>query len=353
MAGRSTPVIRPRLMSAPAMTAPLLPAESIAAASPSLVARIARTRLLSGFRRTACAGWSSMVTTSEVATMSISTPEWSADCRAAWISRSSPYSCSDVPKRLAPETAPATTTAGPWSPPIASTAITGLVGIGLNLQRLLTRPAVVSLTADRYCLDVEVLDILCVRLNEFSARWNRGAHEHVERFIGSLSVVDSDLDQGSAVWVHCGFPELNGVHLAKTLVSLQFNVFSTFLHDLRELPVVVHPLLTFATADAKERWLGDVDVAFANERLQVPVEECEEQCANVRTVNIGIGHDDDSMVAEFGKVKLFAHRCSKSGDDGTDFIVLKHLVEPRLFHIEDLASKWKDGLEAPLATLFC
>ena len=44
------------------------------------------------------------------------------------------------------------------------------------------------------------------------------------------------------------------------------------------------------------------------------------------TVDIGIGHDDNLVVAAFIKVEFFADACAESGDHGTDFIVGQNLV---------------------------
>ncbi len=64
MAGRSIPAIRPRCSRAATIVAPLLPAETAALAVPSFTARRATLIEAAGLRRTACAGCSSIVTSS-------------------------------------------------------------------------------------------------------------------------------------------------------------------------------------------------------------------------------------------------------------------------------------------------
>lgn len=46
-----------------------------------------------------------------------------------------------------------------------------------------------------------------------------------------------------------------------------------------------------------ERRLGDVNVAALDQFGHLAVEEGQEQGADVRTVHVGIGHDDDAVVA--------------------------------------------------------
>ena len=109
--GRRTPGSRRTWRSEAASTAPVFPAETTAAASPSPTARAERTSDESGFARTASAGFSSIAIACSHGTSS------------------SPWASSPAgPKRtgsIASEaawTAPATTSPGALSPPRASIA---------------------------------------------------------------------------------------------------------------------------------------------------------------------------------------------------------------------------------------
>ena len=61
--------------------------------------------------------------------------------------------------------------------------------------------------------------------------------------------------------------------------------------------VVVDVLLAFLPLDLIERRLGDEDMAAADELRHLGIEEGEEQGADVGSVDVGIGHDDDASVA--------------------------------------------------------
>jgi len=66
-----------------------------------------------------------------------------------------------------------------------------------------------------------------------------------------------------------------------------------FEEDAVELVVVVDVLLTLLALDLVERRLGDVDVAALDQTLHLPVEEREQERADVGAVDVGIRHDDD------------------------------------------------------------
>ena len=61
-------------------------------------------------------------------------------------------------------------------------------------------------------------------------------------------------------------------------------------------------------------------------------------------VNVGIGHDDDLVVAQLGDVKVLANPGAQRGDDRLELVVVHHLVHAALFHVEHLAPEGEDGL---------
>ena len=126
--------------------------------------------------------------------------------------------------------------------------------------------------------------------------------------------------------------------------------------DLVKRGVVVHILFALLALDEIERRAGDVDFALLHEFRHLAVEEGEKQCADVRTVHIGVGHDDDAAVAETGEVKrallVTGSNASADGrDERLDFGVLKHLVEAGFFDIDDFTFDRKDRLVTAVAAL--
>jgi hypothetical protein len=62
--------------------------------------------------------------------------------------------------------------------------------------------------------------------------------------------------------------------------------------------------LFLAGLDLVQRRLGDVDVAALHQLGHLAVEEGQQQRADVRAVHVGVGHDDDAVVAQLGDVEV-------------------------------------------------
>src|SRR5690349_15362507 len=81
-------------------------------------------------------------------------------------------------------------------------------------------------------------------------------------------------------------------------------------------------------------------------------EEGQKQRADMRTVNVGIRHENDFAVTQLGGIKIIlADSATERSNHGTNFFVAKHLVIPRLLHVQDLSFKREDRLEAAIASL--
>ena len=111
---------------------------------------------------------------------------------------------------------------------------------------------------------------------------------------------------------------------------------------------IVHllPLRNFV-----ERRLCDVEVSRLNKLAVVAVEERKEERADVCSVHVGVGHDHDTVVAEFRNILLLADAHAHRDDECLDFIIREHLVEPRLLHVENFSPEWEDRLELTVAPL--
>jgi hypothetical protein len=104
--------------------------------------------------------------------------------------------------------------------------------------------------------------------------------------------------------------------------------------------------------DLVQRRLGDVDVAALDQLGHLAVEEGEQQGADVGAVDVGVGHQDDAVVAQLlGLVVVLADAGAERGDQGGDFLALQQLVEARLLDVEDLALERQDRLELAVAAL--
>src|SRR6185437_517784 len=107
-----------------------------------------------------------------------------------------------------------------------------------------------------------------------------------------------------------------------------------------------------ALLDFEERRLRDVDVPALDQLVHVAEKEGEQQRADVRSVHVGVGHEDDFAVAQLGGIEVvLANAAAERGDHGADFLVAQHFVVAGLFHVEDFALERQDRLEAAVAAL--
>ena len=71
-----------------------------------------------------------------------------------------------------------------------------------------------------------------------------------------------------------------------------------------ECRLVFEVLLFFAHLDFVKRWLSNVDVTSLDQLGHLSIEEGEQQGADVGAVHVGIGHDDDAVIAQFVDVEI-------------------------------------------------
>jgi hypothetical protein len=93
-------------------------------------------------------------------------------------------------------------------------------------------------------------------------------------------------------------------------------------------------------------------VTAINQLVHLPVEERQQQRPDVRAVDVGVSHDDDAVITEFIDVEvLTADAAPERRDHRLDLVAAQHLVEARLFYIQNLAFDRQNRLEPAVATL--
>src|SRR5690606_19259009 len=108
-----------------------------------------------------------------------------------------------------------------------------------------------------------------------------------------------------------------------------------------------------APLGAEQRRLRDVNVSPVDELAHLPVEEREQKRTDVRSVDVGVRHDDDAVIAQFRDVELVgSDATAKRGDQRADLLVAEHFVETRLLDVEDLALDGQNSLDLAVAPLF-
>jgi len=99
--------------------------------------------------------------------------------------------------------------------------------------------------------------------------------------------------------------------------------------------------------------LRDEQVSRIDHLSHVPIEQRQQKRTDVRTVDVGIGCDDDFFVPDFRQVECLTDRRTKRDDDRLDFLDRYHLVESRSFHILWLTLQRQNRLSLLVAALFC
>ncbi len=119
-----------------------------------------------------------------------------------------------------------------------------------------------------------------------------------------------------------------------------------------QLEIVLDVGFLLAFLHLVQRRLRDVDVAPFDQDRHLAVEESEQQRADVRTVDVGIRHDDDAVIAQFVDVEVVAaYAATERRDERADLRRREHLVEARLLDIQNLALQRQDGLRTAVAAL--
>ena len=70
-------------------------------------------------------------------------------------------------------------------------------------------------------------------------------------------------------------------------------------------------------------------------------------------VHIGIGHQDDLMVAQLRDIKILMDPRAEGGDHGLDLRIPIDPVQPGLFYVQDLPTQREDRLVGLIPGILC
>ena len=116
--------------------------------------------------------------------------------------------------------------------------------------------------------------------------------------------------------------------------------------------LVLQILLGAAALDFIERRLRDIKMPAFDQLAHLAEKKCQQKRADMRAVDIGVGHDDDLVIAQFVGIEIVAaDPGAERGDQSADFLARQHLVEARPLDIEDFSAQRKHGLIFPVAAL--
>ena len=116
-------------------------------------------------------------------------------------------------------------------------------------------------------------------------------------------------------------------------------------------PLILQIRARFPPRHFVERRLRDIDVPLLHQLRHLPVEERQQKCANVRAVHVGVGHDDDLVIAQLRQIEVVANASSQRADDVRHLLRRQHLVDAGPLHVEDFTSDRQHRLILALAPL--
>ena len=106
-----------------------------------------------------------------------------------------------------------------------------------------------------------------------------------------------------------------------------------------------------------KRWGSDVEVTFFDDFGHEAIEQRHDECVDVRTIDVGIGHDDNLVVAQLVDIGLsvvlsvYTKAHADALNDVHHRLSLEHSVPLNLFHVQDFSTQWQYGLRVSVASL--
>ena len=115
---------------------------------------------------------------------------------------------------------------------------------------------------------------------------------------------------------------------------------------------VLQILALLAPGQLIKGWLCDVNMAALNEFPHLPEEKGQQQRADVGAVHIGIGHNDDAVVAKLVRIELLlADTATQGSDNGSNLRRAQHFVEPGFLNVQYFPFQGQDCLKFPVSPL--
>ena len=96
--------------------------------------------------------------------------------------------------------------------------------------------------------------------------------------------------------------------------------------------------------DTMQRRHCRIDASITDDLWHVSKEQGQQQGADMRAVNIRVGHDDDFAVTSSLEVEASTRTGPDHLDDGCAFDIRQHVADGCLLHVENLAADRQQGL---------
>ena len=131
------------------------------------------------------------------------------------------------------------------------------------------------------------------------------------------------------------------------------NIFNTQLNKvIIQLFIGIDITLFVLAFHLEQRRIGNINVTGFDQRPHLAVEERQQQCTDVRSVHVSIGHDYDAVITQFGNIEIFIHAAADGGKHGADFVIFQNFIQTGFFHVQKFTADRQDGLELAVPALF-
>ena len=118
--------------------------------------------------------------------------------------------------------------------------------------------------------------------------------------------------------------------------------------------VVLNVNFAAALCDLVQRRLRDEEMAVFDNLRHLAIEECQQQCADMRPVDVSVGHDHNLVIAQLFNVEIFAANARAHGlNERAHFLGRKHPVKTGALDVQDFTLQRQNRLIMAVATLLC
>src|ERR1700738_438090 len=114
---------------------------------------------------------------------------------------------------------------------------------------------------------------------------------------------------------------------------------------------ILEILLRFSARYLVQRRLRNEEMPAIDELAHLPIEEREQKRADMRAIDVGVGHDD-LVIPHLLRIELVTDPRAERRDQCSNFLTREHLVETRALDVENLAAQRQHRLECASAAMF-
>ena len=151
--------------------------------------------------------------------------------------------------------------------------------------------------------------------------------------------------------IHSCLPKLLCIHLSKTFVTLDLVVAVTtnFCENLVQFIITVCIPYLLILLQLIQRRLCKIYISFFDQIRHETIQECQKKGTDVRSIDIGIGHDNDLVISQLADIKIFMNSRSECCDHCLNLSISVNLIKTCLLYIQNLTTKWQDCLSCTVS----